>query len=196
MLERAAKKLKDPKLRARREAAWRKFKALDRCVNDDDRRKRLALDPDPMPDLIATKILGDMRLEDYERRYAAEIISPRLVAALLKKPKKKRVPRATAIALKADHILECYFEYCALHPQDKHKDHALPAVAKECDVSVQYIDEWLGKLNPARRKEMEKRAASWAKFYKLFHEDWKINGPPLVHEGWEISGPPPGTVTP
>jgi hypothetical protein len=190
MLERAAKKLKDPKLRARREAAWRKFKALDRCVNDDDRRKKLGLDPDPMPDLIATKILCDMRLEDYERRYAAEIISPLLVATLRKKPKKKRVPEATAIALKADHILERYFEVSALDPKGKKKDHWLPAVAEECDVSPGYIDDWLGKLDPARRKEMEKRAAAWATFYKLVQEDWEINGPPLVHEGWEISGPP------
>jgi hypothetical protein len=184
MLERATKKLKDPKLRARREAAWREFKSFPSYEDADDRRKRLGLDPDPKPDIIAIKILLGDPLEDYERRYVAEIISPRIAATLRKKPKKKWDRWATARALNADCILERYFEYCALHPQDKHKDHALPAVAKECHRSTQYIDKALGKLDPARREEMEKRAAAWAKFWKLVQEDWEINGPP------------PGTVKP
>jgi hypothetical protein len=188
MLERAAKKLKDPKLRARRDAAWRELKAFPSYEDDEDRRKRLGLDPDLDPNIIAIKILLGEPLEDHERRYAAEIISPRLVAGIRKEPKKKRKKKrvrwATAIALKADRVLERYFEVRALDPNGKHKEHWLPAVAKECHVSGPYIDKALKKLDPARREEMEKRAAAWAKFYKLLDEDSEINGPP------------PGTVTP
>lgn len=172
-------KLKDPALRARFEAAWADFKAIDPCAPDarfEIRRQQLGLDPDIDQRDLALRILSGDELEKHERLFVARLLDPALAEKIKPEPKKKRVRWAAAIAIQADVVLERYFEYRALHPKAKHKEDALPALAKRYRVSHSYIDAALKKQKPKRRAEMEKRAAAFAKAYTLFVEDCAVNG--------------------
>ncbi len=124
------------------------------------------------------KVVCGFELEKHEQLFVARLVDAELVEKIKPGTKKKQVQWATARAVKAKFNLERYFDYCAEHPQAKHKEEVLPFIAKTYKVSPSYIDTALKNQEPKRRDEMERRAAAWARAYNLFLEDWEVNGTP------------------
>jgi hypothetical protein len=128
-----------------------------------ERRHMLGLQPDIDRQVIAISVLFGEPLEGYEREFAARLIDSDVVTLLIGgEPRKKGHPASTEAAVKRDEIAESYFFYKAMHPHAKHKEEIRPAIAKQFGVSASYVDKILGKLDPARRREMKSAAADFA----------------------------------